>query len=181
MDGIGTNRPRYCTKQDSGLITGGYQAMIHRITLSITLLLLSLSACPLGWAQDRIESGDLKGFTRSPTEHIINRLYDAFTVREGKGAAFISDGFKSPTVGMLLELRGPGESGSILSTATKSDGKFCLRHINPGKYLFKATMPGFQSAIGTIIVSPKAKAVQVITIERKMCKSFGANGRRLIN
>jgi hypothetical protein len=29
-------------------------------------------------------------------------------------------------------------------------------------------MPGFQSAIGTIIVSPKAKAVQVITIERKV-------------
>jgi len=142
--------------------------MINRITLSITLLLLSLSVCPFGWTQDRIESGELKGFTRSPTEHIINRLDDAFTVREVKGAAFISDGFKSPAVGVLLELRGPEGSESIVSTATKGDGKFSLRHINPGKYLFKATKPGFQSVIGTIIVSPHAKAAQVITIEMKV-------------
>ena len=142
--------------------------MIKRVTLSTTLLLLSLPAYPSGWTQSRIESGELKGFTGSPTEHIINRLNDAFTVREVKGAAFISDGFKSPAVGLLLELRGPGASASIGSTTTRSDGKFHLKHLRPGKYLFKATMSGFQSVVGTIIVSPKAEKSQVITIEMKV-------------
>ena len=138
--------------------------MSHRIVL----LLFALLASSFGWAQDHIESGELKGFTRRPEEHIINQLDDPFTVREVKGIGFIADGFKSPAVGMLLELRGPGESGSIVSTTTKSDGKFRLRHVGPGKYLFKATMRGFQSVVGTIIVSPKADTVQVIAIEMKM-------------
>ena len=50
------------------------------------LLLFPLLASSFGWAQDHFESGELKGFTRSPEEHIINHLDDPFTVREVKGS-----------------------------------------------------------------------------------------------
>jgi hypothetical protein len=120
-----------------------------------------------GWAQDRFDSGELKGFTRSPEEHIINYLDAPLTVREVKGSAFVEFS-KTPTDGVLFELRGPEQSGSIVSTTLKADGTFRLKHILPGKYRFKATKSGFQSVVGTIIVSPKARADQVITIEMKV-------------
>jgi len=107
--------------------------MTDRITFWITLLCLTFLTSSFGFAQDHFESGELKGFTRSPEEHIINRIDVPFAVREVKGSAFIEIS-KAPLDGML----------------------------------FKATLSGFQSVIGTIIVSRKAAADQVITIEMKV-------------
>ena len=135
--------------------------------IKIGLLPLAFLACSLGWAQDRFDSGELKGFTIGRGEHIINHLDVTLTVREVKGSAVIADGFKTPAGGMLLELRGPQDSSSVVSTITKGDGKFHLRHVHPGTYLFKATLLGFQSVVGTIIVSPTVATNQVITIEMK--------------
>jgi hypothetical protein len=137
-----------------------------RFMLKSTLLAFAFLTVSLGWTQDRFESGDLKGFTRSSEEHIINYVDVPFTVREVKGSAVIEFS-KTPADGVLFELKGPEESDSIVSTTLKTDGKFRLKHIRPGKYRFKATRPGFQSVVGTIIVSPKTGADQVITLEMK--------------
>ena len=140
----------------------------NRFVPNRTLLLLAFLLASLGWTQDRFESGELKGFTIGRGEHIINHLDDAITVREVKGKALIADGSESPADGVLFELKGPEESGPIIATTTKRDGKFRLKHIRAGKYLFKATMTGFQSVVGTIIVSPKADATHVVSIEMKL-------------
>ncbi len=72
-----------------------------RLALFTALLGLSLSAfCT---AQERFESGWLKGFTKSPTEHIINELDQPFTVRSVKGVVLDQGGFQMP--GVLLELQ----------------------------------------------------------------------------
>jgi len=144
------------------------RVMSNRITLRIALLCFPFLACSFDWAQDHIESGELQGFTRSPEEHIINRIVAPLTVRDVKGSAFIADGLKTPAGGVLFELRGPDDSVTIASTMTKRTGEFHLKHVGPGKYLFKATLSGFQSVVGTIIVSPKAVRDHVVTIEMKV-------------
>jgi len=141
------------------------QVVRSRTSLRFALLCLPLLIPSFGFAQDHIQTGELKGFTRSPEEHIINRIDTPFAVREVKGTALLGDG--EPAAGMLLELRGPNDAMSILSTKTKPTGEFHLKHVRPGNYLFKATLPGFQSVVGTIIVSPKATGSQVITIQMK--------------
>jgi len=143
------------------------QMIKKRFMLKSALLALAFLAASHGWTQDRFASGELKGFTRSPEEHIINYLDSPLTVREVKGSAFIEFS-KTPADGVLFELKGPEGLDSIVSTTSKTDGKFRLKHIHPGKYRFKATESGFQSVVGTIIVSPRAAADQVIKIEMKL-------------
>jgi len=131
------------------------------------LLMLWLMSVTVAWGQDRYQSGELKGFTISREEHIITHLDDPLTVREVKGTAFIANDEKAPLEGVLFELRGPGDSDTIRSTKTGRDGNFALRHIRPGKYLFKATSLGFQSLVGVVIVSPKAGRDQAILLRLK--------------
>src|SRR5271157_4444448 len=100
------------------------QMVEKRFALNRALLLFTFLVSSLGWTQDRFESGELKGFTIGRGEHIINHLDDAITVSEVKGTAFIADGLKSPADGVLFELKGPGESESIISITTAKGGKF---------------------------------------------------------
>ncbi len=136
--------------------------MIRRV-----LVLMWLMSVSVAWGQDRYQSGELKGFTISRDEHIINHLDDPFTVREVKGTAFIAFEKKAPPEGVLFELRGPGDSETIRSTKTGRNGNFALRQIRPGKYLFKATSLGFQSMVGVVIVSPKAGRGDTIVLRMK--------------
>ena len=136
--------------------------MIKRV-----LVLLWLMSVTVAWGQDRYQSGELKGFTISREEHIINHLDDPLTVHEVKGTAFIAYDEKTPLEGVLFELRGPGDSETITSTKTGQDGTFVLKQIRPGKYLFKATSLGFQSLVGVVIVSPKAGRGQAILLRLK--------------
>jgi hypothetical protein len=138
------------------------KAMTKR-TLTFLLLMSSL----LVWGQDRYQSGELKGFTISRGEHIIDHLDEAITVREVKGAATIALQDNSPLEGVQFELRGPGESGTIRSIKTDASGRFFLKNIHSGKYLFKATSLGFQSVVGVLIVSPQALREQTILLRMK--------------
>ena len=137
---------------------------MSRFTPRTLVLILTLSMCTLGWAQNSFESDELKGFTIGRGEHIINHLDQAFTVSRVIGKAAV-DGNDSPAFGVLIELRGPNGSDAMVSTTTRLDGTFRLKHVRPGKYMFKAMWLGFQSVVGTIIVSATAEAHQTITIQ----------------
>jgi hypothetical protein len=136
--------------------------------IRIVLLLFALTTGPLSWAQDRFKSGELKGFTLGRSEHIMNRVDDPFTVRVVKGSITLQANPGSPAEGVLFELRGPGDSETIVSTTTGRDGTFRLKHVRPGTYMFKATLLGFQSVFGTIVVARKAAADRIITFEMKL-------------
>jgi hypothetical protein len=133
--------------------------MLARILLSLPLILV-----PSARGQDRYDSGELQGFTKSPTEGIIKKLDEPFVVRSVSGTVIRSVGDESPLENALVELRGPGESKSIRAIKTDDKGRFHLGQLSPGKYVFKATSLGFQSVVGVVIVSPKASPGNVLNL-----------------
>jgi len=133
-------------------------------TFAVLVLLFGSS---LSWAQDRFESGDLAGFTKSPTEGIIVRLDQPFVLHRVGGLILRSAGDQSPLEGVLFELRGPGESTTIRSATTGLDGKFQLAHVPWGKYAFKATASGFQSIVGVVILTSKAAPTRRIKLSMR--------------
>src|SRR5215467_2524941 len=99
----------------------------------------------------------LAGFTRSPTEHVINEVEQPFEVRSVTGVV-TREGSEplQPLEDVLVEIKGPGDHDKIRATKTDVNGKFHIGHVPAGTYRFKTTLNGFQSAVGTIIVSRKA-------------------------
>lgn len=71
--------------------------------LKSALLCIVSIAC----AQQRFETGEMKGFTKSPTEHIIERLDNQAPVRVIEGTV-TSKSLSKPLAGVLIEIRGPG-------------------------------------------------------------------------
>jgi hypothetical protein len=129
--------------------------------LKIILVALFALSC---LAQDRFESGRLKGFTKSPTEHIIAEIDDLFEVRSVHGTV-VFKGKDDPLRGVVFEIRGPGGVERIRATRTDSNGRFKIRRVPEGTYTFKATLDGFQSVVGTLVVSKKADRQKTIKIE----------------
>lgn len=127
---------------------------ICRCTLVVGLWFApAVSTCEIATAQERFESGDLSGFTRSPTEHIINEMYEPIRTRRVEGVVGLGHGGDSIAIpDVLFEVRGPGASPVVRGVKTDKMGRFYLKHIVPGTYRFKATLHGFQSVIGTIVV-----------------------------
>lgn len=146
------------------------------LALSVVLVLIPLSPAVFGTlllrthlrtTQKRFSSGELKGFTKSPTEHIITHLKHPFVVREVRGTILRAVGDKSPLAKVLFELRGPGDRQAIQSATTAPDGTFRITGVRPGKYLFKATTSGFQSIVGEVIVSSKAARGRTIRLHMR--------------
>ncbi len=108
-------------------------------------------------AQVRFVSGDMKGFTRSPTEHIINELDEVIQVQRVEGIVVLA-GEAEPIADVLFEIRGPGLSQSVKGVKTDQTGHFRLKHVASGSYRFKATLNGFQSVVGTIVVGKKGRS-----------------------
>jgi hypothetical protein len=126
----------------------------------VTVALLLAMLCS---AQERFESGWLKGFTKSPTEHIIDQPEKAFTVSTAKGVVLDPSG--AALRGVLVEVQ--DAAGRIRAAKTDSNGRFELHGLRNGSYRFKVTFNGFQSVVGEIIVSRKARRSEEVTITMK--------------
>jgi hypothetical protein len=134
------------------------QLMALRLALALgTLMLL---AGP-GVGQERFKSGKYKGFTEY-TAFAIVELSDPFTVREAKGVV-ISPNSNIPLPNVLVEFRDAG--GKITGTKTDSRGEFKFRKLRNGTYMFKTTLDGFQSVVGTVILQKSIKKSDAIRIE----------------
>lgn len=136
-------------------------------TPAVLLLLTFVVAEGLSaFAQERrFTEGELIGFTKSNYEHIINRLDQPIVVKNAEGQASSAvDGTELEDT--LIEVRLP-ETGRVVGTRTNKNGHFKLK-LKPGTYLFKATKDGFQSVIGTLVVSKDASRRARILIEMKM-------------
>jgi hypothetical protein len=116
------------------------------------------------FAQDRFQSGEFRGFTKSPTEHVISRLDEPITVFS-VGGTVVFKGKDDALRQVIFEIRGPGSSERIRAVKSNDDGRFKIAHVPDGTYVFKATKAGFQSVVGTLIVSKKSEHHKIIKIE----------------
>lgn len=112
-----------------------------------------------GYAQD---IGD---FTRAPIEHEIDVLERPFVVPlvRGKVCVASGDGLVLPDV--LIEIQGPDRSRKIRRAKTDQDGQFRINRTPSGTYKFKATLNGWQSVMGKIVVSKSAHRASEVLIE----------------
>lgn len=113
-------------------------------------------------AQEKSVIGE---FTKSPTEHIINRIEQPFLVGSVRGTIIRKEGFREPLANVLFEIQGPGGGKKIRKATTDERGRFKIAGVLPGTYKFKATLNGFQSVMGTIVVSSEAKRRTEINLE----------------
>lgn len=140
-----------------------------RLAFWLACVLVSLIATAL--SQERFGreefSGELRGFTKSGTEHIIEHWPEVLTVASVSGEirAATND---EPLANALFEIRGPGESERVVGTKTNRDGAFRLKKVRAGAYAFKVTLNGFQSVVGRLCVVPRAKAGGTGTIKIKL-------------
>ena len=108
-------------------------------------------------------------FTKSPTEHIINKIDEPFVVRSVKGIISRQTGATpEPLPNVLFEIKGPETDQRIRRARTNENGRFKIGHVPDGRYQFKATLNGFQSVMGTITVSGKAAKTGEIKIAMPM-------------
>ena len=127
--------------------------------LLIAALLISSSVV---FAQSRLPVDWLKGFTRSSDEHIINENEEKITVVSVQGV--ILDPSLAPLRDAIFEIRGPGKLEHIRGVKTDKSERFSMRNVPNGTYMYKATMDGFQSEVGTIIVSKDANRRNRISV-----------------
>lgn len=105
----------------------------------------------------------LDGFTKSPSEHVIEVIEEPFIVRQVEGV--VADPLEFPLPDTLFEIRGPGKAKTIRGARTDDNGLFAIRRVRSGTYRFKATRAAFNSVIGTLIVSKKADKSNTIKIK----------------
>ena len=115
-------------------------------------------------AQERFEEGWLKGFTKSPTEHIVDEPDKPFTVHAVRGVVLDPSG--AAMAGVVLEIR--DGAGRIRGTKTNRKGTFKIGGPPKGTYKFKLTMNGFQSVVGNVVVSKKVNKADQMKIVMKV-------------
>jgi hypothetical protein len=99
----------------------------------------------------------LDGFTLSAAEHIIEEIKQPFVIQKIEGSIVNFDNSTwSRDSRVLFEIRGIAKDGQIRRTYADENGYFVFNGITEGRYCFKATVLGWQSVMGIIIVSKKA-------------------------
>ncbi len=114
--------------------------------------------------QERFTAGDLKGFTKSPTEHIIEKLEATPVMRIVEGTVG-SKSLDKPLEGVLIEIRGPGATETLRSAVSDRRGRFRFRPLPDGEYKMKATLNGFRSVVGAVSVRRSAKEHKRLRID----------------
>jgi hypothetical protein len=117
------------------------------------------------------ESGEFKGFTKSPTEHIISRIDGPITVSSVHGSV-VFKGHDDALKQVVFEIRGPVGSERIRAAKSGDHGRFNISRVPEGTYVFNATKDGFQSVVGTLIVSKKADHQKRIKIDMPLFRLF---------
>ena len=130
--------------------------------VGLALIAISFSQCTSSAAlketstQGQVSRCGSEGFRVAEAEHIIDEIKDPFIVCEIKGQAINATGYGwTKEVKVLFEIR-PKGGGQIIRTHADENGRFVMKDIPDGQYCFKATVSGWQSVMGTIIVNKHA-------------------------
>jgi hypothetical protein len=126
---------------------------LSRLFLVVTLAIGASAPC----VGQESRFPDLSDFTMSPTEHQIVVVEQPFRVRSVEGVIDFQNKPGERLGNVLFEIEGPGTLRTIRRAITDKDGRFKIRRVPEGTYRFKTTRDGFNSAVGTIVVSKKAQ------------------------
>jgi hypothetical protein len=124
-----------------------------------------LASAPFARAQTS-PPPDLSDFTKSAAERGVDTVEDPFRVRSVTGTISTATG-DAGRANVLFEIEGPGDERTMRHVLTDRNGHFKISHLPDGNYRFKATLYGFQSVIGTIIVSKRNPATNEVKIEMR--------------
>jgi len=135
------------------------------MTRYVVVILLA-SAFTLAQEPFGAENERLRGFTKSPTEHIINERRGVISVRVAQGR-ITEAASKTGVPGAVVEVRQADRDGKVQNATSDEHGRFRLRKLSEGEYIFKVTRDGFQSVFGRLRVSKHAPSEARFDIELK--------------
>jgi hypothetical protein len=133
------------------------QPMTARIPLTFGIFLLLAG---VGIGQEKAESDTCKEFLKNSVSGVA--ILQPFIVREVKGVVLVPY-CDDPLPNVLIELRDGG--GKFTATKTDSRGQFKFGNVREGTYTFKATLAGFPSVFGTVVLQKHARKSEAIRIE----------------
>lgn len=116
-------------------------------------------------SQSPISYCGLESFTKSESEHIIREINRPFEVCEIKGQIKNEAGDWPEGTRVLFELCKRGKNSKIEKVHSDKKGLFRIKHVENGIYCFKATVNGWQSVLGIIILSKEADPKSEISFE----------------
>ena len=134
---------------------------LRRLTLVVILALGAPTTC----VGQESRFPDLSDFARSSTEHQIVVMEKPFLVRSVEGVIGFQNKPGERLGDVLFEIEGPGALKIIRRATTDKDGRFKISRVPQGTYRFKTTRDGFNSTVGTVVVSRKAQRDDRIRIE----------------
>jgi hypothetical protein len=138
---------------------------MKRISLCIGVSLLFILGAL--FAQKRFGNeldGRFRGFTKSPTEHIMIEYEGCLEFRKVRGLVTeASSGVGIPNA--LFEIRSEDLEENVKGVKTNSNGEFRMRSVDEGVYVFKVTLDGFQSVYGRLKVNKNAPPRNIFRIQ----------------
>ncbi len=129
--------------------------------LVIVLVVIQFMGCSIGPEKPVRSDCSLIGFTMTEVENRIIEIEDAFVVRKIRGWILNHNDIEKKwpvRFRVLFELRQSEGNMEIMRTITDENGYFEIPNVPEGRYCFKATLYGWKSIVGTIIVDKKADA-----------------------
>ena len=140
--------------------------MMEEILMKAAWLLMAWLVIAVGVNAQYQDKGLVGDFTRSPTEHIIVQIDQPFVVREVRGTIRFAG--HDPLSDVLFEVQGPGAITEIKHATSDKHGRFRISSLPTGIYRFKTTLDGFQSIMGSIVISKKAAKRNEINLEMRV-------------
>lgn len=130
--------------------------------------------CPLGAAMllmtlaggQQVKACDANTFPADGTEHMTVEVEKAFRVRTVTGTVSSQGGEWPEGVDVLVELQSATGSGAAGTLSTRADrqGRFAIPGVAPGRYCLKVSARGWQSVVGTVVVTNREKASRAVRV-----------------
>jgi len=118
--------------------------------------------------QSPIKECGLEGFTPAIDEHIIDDIEQPFIVRKIGGKIINDQGGWPKKLPILFEIRDARKDAKVHKVYADDKGNFIMKNIPEGRYCFKATVMGWQSLMGIIIVDKKADPKSEVVIKMRL-------------
>jgi Carboxypeptidase regulatory-like domain len=124
------------------------------------VVMLVVFAATSALAQQRFDSGPFKGFIKEEPPLNTKEIPHAFEVPVISGTLTFGE---HTLADAFFEIR--DSTGQVFTTKTDEQGVFSIANPKPGHYDFKATKNGFESVVGSVIVSSRAPRKNRIRVQ----------------
>ncbi len=143
--------------------------------VAVVWLVIQFMGCSIGPGNPETaavrSNCSLEGFTLTEAENRIIEIEDAFVVRKIRGWILNYNDIEKKwpvRFRVLFELRQSEGNMEIMRTIADENGYFEIPNVPEGRYCFKATLYGWETIIGTIIVDKKADEKIAIVLNMTM-------------